>query len=453
MWLNRQEEIRNKGHYKSYEKAFEEGKDIRVTRWMGLILLALILFSFVPWTQNIQAPGIVTTPSPEQRPQELNSIIAGRIEKWYVREGDMVKKGDTILKITEVKENYLDPQLLGRTEEQIKAKEGTVDFYREKVAAIQGQSAALYQARELKLEQLRNKIKQSTLNVESDSMAFEASKTELKIAKDQYKRQEELYKAGLKSLTELEQRKQGLQNAESKNAIAENKFTNTKNELLNARIELNSVDREYSEKISKAASDKFSTLSDITTGEGEIAKLKNQFSNYAIRNAFYFILAPQGGQITKTIRAGIGEVVKEGEMMVKIVPQQFQYAVEMYVKPMDLPLISRNQKVRFQFDGWPSIVFSGWQNISYGTFGGKVVAIDNSISENGKFRILVAEDENEAKWPTALKAGGGAMGMALLKDVPVWFELWRNLNGFPPDFYKAADSKEKIKNNSGGKEK
>jgi multidrug efflux pump subunit AcrA (membrane-fusion protein) len=452
MWLNEDQKIINKSNYQSYNKAFGKDNDMKATRWLSIILFILILFTFLPWTQNIQAPGVVTTRSPEQRPQELNSIIAGRIEKWFVREGDAVKKGDTILKITEVKEGYLDPQLLKRTEEQIKAKEGTIDFYREKVAAIQNQLAALYQAREFKLEQLKNKIKQGKLYIESDSLAWQANKTELNIARDQFKRQQELYKSGLKSLTELEQRRQSLQNAESKAGIAENKYINAKNDLVNAFIELNSIDREYTEKISKASSEKFSTLSEISTGEGEVAKLENQFSNYAIRNAFYYILAPQNGQITKTVKAGIGEVVKEGEHLVKIVPSQFQYAVEMYVKPLDLPLISLNQKVRFQFDGWPAIVFSGWQNASYGTFGGKVVSIDNSISENGKFRILVAEDETDRKWPSALKAGGGAKGMALLTDVPIWYELWRNLNGFPPDFYTAAVKKDEKKKTNTEKE-
>jgi multidrug resistance efflux pump len=274
-------------------------------------------------------------------------------------------------------------------------------------------------------------------------MLLIAAISELKIAKDQLKRQEELYKNGLKSLTELEQRRQSFQNAESKKVVCENKLTNAKNDLLNTRIELNSVEREYSEKIAKITSEKFSTLSEITSGEGEISKLKNQFSNYAIRNGFYFLLAPQDGQITKTIKAGIGEIIKEGEQVAKIVPVNFQYAVEMYVKPVDLPLISLNQKVRFQFDGWPSIFFSGWQNISYGTYGGKVVAIDNSISDNGKFRILVAEDDNDTKWPTALKAGGGAKGVALLTDVPIWYELWRNMNGFPPNFYESSKSETK----------
>lgn len=443
MWMKTDAEspVADKAQYESYRKAFQESSEIRTTRVLLVIIGLLTIFLFLPWTQNIQAPGVITTRSPEQRPQELNSIIAGRIEKWYVKEGDIVKKGDTVLQITEVKENYLDPNLLQRTEEQIKAKEGTIDFYRDKISAIQVQLQSLYQARELKLEQLQNKIKQATLNVQSDSMAFEAAKTELKIATDQFARQKELYDAGLKSLTELEQRKQSLQNAEAKKTIALNKFTNAKNDLLNARIELNQTDREYSEKIAKTQSEKFSTLSEVTTGEGEVAKLKNQFSNYAIRNAFYYITAPQNGQITKTIKAGIGEIVKEGEMLVKIIPQNFDYAVEMYVDPVDLPLIAEEQRVRFQFDGWPSIVFSGWQNISYGTFGGRVVAIDNSISDNGKFRIMVAEDKSDVQWPRALKVGGGARGMALLKDVPVYYELWRRLNGFPPDFYKLTEKK------------
>ncbi len=441
MWLNRTSEIRNKENYQSYSKAFGGEGELKVIIWLVGICVALILVSFLPWTQNIQASGIITTRLPEQRPQQINTIISGRVDKWYVKEGDMVNKGDTLLKLTEVKESYLDPELLKRTEEQLKAKEGTVDFYRQKVTAVQNQLSALYQSRELKLEQIRNKLKQSLLYIENDSMALEAVKIELKIAQDQFNRQKELYQKGLKSLTELEQRKQSLQNSESKHAIAVNKLLNARNELLNTRIELNSMDREYSEKIAKSSSDKFSSLSEISTGEGEIAKLKNQFSNYAIRNAFYFIVAPQDGQVTQTISAGIGEIVKEGETIIKIVPRNFQYAVEMYVKPVDFPLISLNQKVRFQFDGWPSIVFSGWQNVSYGTFGGKVVAIDNSISENGKFRILVAEDTTEVAWPSALKAGGGAIGMALLKDVPIWYELWRKMNGFPPDFYQAVNTK------------
>ena len=100
------------------------------------------------------------------------------------------------------------------------------------------------------------------------------------------------------------------------------------------------------------------------------------------------------------------------------------------------PLIHIGEKVRIQFDGWPAIVFSGWPNVSYGTYGGEVVAIENFISSNGKYRILLAPDKNDNEWPKAIRVGSGAYTMALLNDVPIWFELWRKINGFPPNFFR-----------------
>jgi hypothetical protein len=118
----------------------------------------------------------------------------------------------------------------------------------------------------------------------------------------------------------------------------------------------------------------------------------------------------------------------------------------MYIKPLDYPLINLGQEVRFLFDGWPSIVFSGWPGFSFGTFKGRVVAIDNIISDNGQYRILVAQDAADAKvWPKALRPGSGAQGIALLGNVPLWFELWRQLNGFPPNYYQKEGKSEEPK--------
>jgi len=105
-----------------------------------------------------------------------------------------------------------------------------------------------------------------------------------------------------------------------------------------------------------------------------------------------------------------------------------------------LPLIKIGEKIRIQFDGWPAIIFSGWPNASYGTYGGEVVAIETFISNNGKYRVLVAPDPNDYTWPKDLRVGSGANSLALLEDVPIWFELWRQLNGFPPNYYQPLDT-------------
>jgi adhesin transport system membrane fusion protein len=448
MWLtnNETQHSLEQKRLKSFEKSFGETTDIKLVRQFGFILILLLVFLLLPWTQNIKSGGKVTTLRPEQRPQELNALIAGRIEKWYVKEGDIVKAGDTILRISEIKSEYLDPALIDRTEEQIQSKIDANNLYDNKAEALMHQIAALEQARALKIEQLKNKVKQAQLYIVSDSMAMQAAGNQLNIAKEQFKRQKELYDAGLKSLTELEQRNQALQDANARKTIAENKYYNTKNDLLNAMIELQSTNRDYEEKIAKAEAERFQSLSQVSSGYAEVAKLENQYSNYKIRNGFYLITAPQDGQITKTVKAGIGESVKEGDLLVQITPNNIDIAVEIYVSPNDLPLIHKGEKVRLQFDGFPAIVFTGWPNASYGTFGGIITAVDNNISVGGKFRILVAEDKAEKPWPKNLRLGGGVEGMALLKDVPIWYELWRNINGFPADYYGGKeDDKTKTK--------
>lgn len=414
--------------FKAFDTVYRVGVKSKVRYWLIGVLVALVVVLFLPWTQNIRARGSITTLRQEQRPQQLNSVIAGRIVKWYVREGDIVKKGDTIAQLTEIKDNYLDPQLLDRTQDQINAKQSSIDFYKTKIAATDAQIMALQNTMELKVKQL-------TLKVVSDSMEAVAANNALQIADEQYKRQQVMRDSGLASLVQLETRRQSYQNALAKKMSADVKFINTKTELSQVR-------QEYAEKIFKAQSDRASARSDMENSKAEVAKLNNQYANYSIRNGMYFLLAPQDGQIVQAAKSGINEIIKEGEKIVDIIPLDIDYAVEMYVKPVDLPLLSKGQKVRFLFDGFPAIVFSGWPEASYGIFSGDVVAIESNVSKNGKFRVLIAEDKGYKPWPRALKIGTGASGIALLKDVPIWYELWRNINGFPPDYYVAKDHSE-----------
>jgi multidrug resistance efflux pump len=425
--------------FKSFTRVYRYNKRSRIHIWLTGFLLAALIIVFLPWTQNIRARGTVTTLRQEDRPQEINSIIAGRVARWYVKEGDFVNAGDTILQLAEIKDNYLDPQLLDRTQQQLVAKQQSIEYYKNKAGATGSQITALQEALQLKLAQLQNKLRQINLKIQSDSMDVIAAINDLNIATKQLTRQRALYDSGLVSLTQLEQRNQYYQNAMAKKIGAENKLANTRQEYTITQIEMNSARQEYTEKISKAEGDRMQSLSEIASGQGEIAKLENQYTNYNIRSGMYYITAPQNGQVIKAKKAGIGEVVKESEMLLEIVPDKIQYAVEIYVKPVDLPLVSLGQKVRFLFDGFPAIVFSGWPEASYGTFGGIITAVQSSASSNGKFRVLVTEDKKDKPWPVELKIGTGVQAMALLKNVPIWYELWRNINGFPPDYYKPND--------------
>jgi multidrug resistance efflux pump len=410
------------------------GDQRRIKVLIGMLLMGFITL-FLPWTQNIRSKGYVTALRPDQRPQTVHSILAGRVEAWYVSEGDFVAKGDTILRISEVKDEYFDSLLLPRTQMQVDAKALSARSYGEKVSALQSQIGALKQNNILRLQQAENKLKMAELKVQSDSIELVQAKVNFDIGTHQLKRSENLYDEGLRSLTDLESSKLKFQEVQAKLISSENKLLSSKNELITARLELDAIDNDFKDKLAKAQSEMYTAMSSQFDAEASTIKLENQYSNYERRTGYRHILAPQDGFIAKAIQVGIGETVKEGDEIVNIVPANAELAVEMFVQPVDFPLIKVGNKVRFIFDGWPAIVFSGWPQISNGTFGGVIVAIDQFAGPTNQYRVLVIEDPEEEAWPDQLRMGSGADGIAILNDVPVWYEIWRHLNGFPADYY------------------
>jgi len=422
--------------YMAAQKVFHRRHYRHFNRFLLSFAIIGLIVLFLPWTQNIQGEGFLTTLDPQHRPQTIQSPIPGRIEKWYVREGDFVRAGDTILFMSEVKNEYFDPRLIERTGMQIQAKSMSVTSYQEKVRALQNQIEALRNEQQLKLQQARNKLIQANLKVKSDSIDLEAARTNISIAERQYNRTTQLQEEGLKAVTDVETKKLKLQETQAKLISQENKLLASKNEVINAEVEIGRIQAEYMDKISKAQSDLYTAQSSQFDSEAQVTKLENEYANYERRSEMHYIRAPQNGFINKAMQAGLGETFKEGDELVNIMPSDYDMAVETFVDPIDLPLMHLGEKIRIQFDGWPVIIFSGWPNVSYGTYGGEVVAIETFISPNGKYRILVAPDPLDHPWPEDLRVGSGANTIALLEDVPIWFELWRQLNGFPPNYYQ-----------------
>jgi multidrug resistance efflux pump len=433
--------------YSAYNSIYSVDIESRIKNIFWGLFFVLVFILFVPWTQNINTSGIVTTQFQEQRPQQINSIIPGKIIKWWVKEGDFVQKGDTIVELADTKDDYLDPRLIERTNDQLIAKKQKVDFYDSKITNIKGQIVAIEEGFKLKESAIRNKIQQLERKILIDSAELSAAKIDLEVGTNQYNRAGKMLNDGIISLVDYERRTQSFNKAKAGFQEKQQKFLNTKQDVLIARIELNTLKQDVNDKLFKLKGDIANSNTEKSTVIAEVAKNENELSNYRIRGGQKWLVAPQTGQIIKAKKAGINEIVKEGEMIVEIVPNSFKYAVELFIKPMDLALINKGQDVRLQFDGYPAIVFSGWPNSSYGTFAGKISAIETNRNENGQFRVLIIPDMSVKNWPSNLKIGTGAQGFALLNDVPIWYELWRQLNGFPPDFYTLEVKGKDIKAN------
>ncbi|RYY37081.1 MAG: biotin/lipoyl-binding protein [Sphingobacteriaceae bacterium] len=424
--------------------------NVNKSRMLGRIMLVcLVLFIIIlmlPWRQTIPGRGTVTALRPEDRPQTVQNQIGGRIERWAVREGQEVEKGDTILVISETSQSYFDPELPVRLDEQLEAKKGSETAALQKMEATTAQMKALENGLRFQLAAAENKVEQSENYVKIDSADLVAVQNFYETSKARLQRYEAGYKTGLFSLTDIETRRLKLQEDNAKVIGQQNKLNNSKQALLNARIDLDNIRAKYQESLAKAQSDMSSALSSRASVRGEIAKLRNDISNISIRRGLYIVRAPQAGFVVKTLKAGIGENIKEGESIATLQPKNPQVAAELYVNAMDVPLILDTSDVRLQFEGWPSVQFSGWPSVAVGTFAGKVWAIDRVSSNGGKYRLLIKQTNpvpaKDEPWPVQLRQGSGVYGRIILRSVPLWYEIWRQLNGFPPSLDKEPSSKD-----------
>jgi multidrug efflux pump subunit AcrA (membrane-fusion protein) len=409
------------------------------SRKMGRVLLvigiAFLIILFLPWRQTIEGFGTLTALTPQDRPQNIQNQIAGRIEHWNVREGQLVRKGDTLLMLSEVKDEYFDPNLPQRLREQLAAKQGNVQAYQAKIAATDQQIAALRATLEVQLEAAANKVEQAQNYLNSDRADLVAITTFYETAKARLLRYEEGYKNGLFSLTDIETRRLKLQEDLAKVTSQRNKVNSSIQNLANARIELANLRAKYGQDLAKANSDRSTAVANRETYEGEVAATRNKIANVQVRRDLYIVRAPQTGYIVRALKAGIGETIKEGESIATLQPEAPALAAEIYVRAMDVPLIQRGRTVRLQFEGFPAIQFSGWPSAAVGTFGGEVTVIDVVNSPGGKYRLLVRPTQplpGDKTWPKQLRVGSGVQGWVILDSVPVWYEIWRQLNGFPP---------------------
>ena len=133
------EKIRKESDFtpNSIKSIYRNDKKNKIGYWLLGLFLFLLIVLFLPWTQNISSSGHVTTLYQDQRPQQINTVIPGKIIKWYIKEGDIVKKGDTIVQLADTKDDYLDSNLVERTKDQLTSKEQKLVFYNEIIKAIE----------------------------------------------------------------------------------------------------------------------------------------------------------------------------------------------------------------------------------------------------------------------------------------------------------------------------
>ena len=404
------------------------------------LLVSIVALIFVPWRQTAPGVGTVVALDPQERPQPVRSPSKGVVSyvKEGLREGSFVAKDELVLRLTPFAADgvlQLETQIIAMESKEAAAL-SSLEVAKQAVELQQRSGENLAESLKQDLEATKQKWEQSKNEVTALQAELIDKENQLRIA-------EEVAAKGLVSREELFTKKQQVASAKAKVLKAENGVQELYAALLSKEEEIESKMQEIDIKNRTANQYVLESMQKINTIEKEIIDLRNkrgELDRLEVR-------APRSGRIQEWFGVEGSDTVKEGDQLFVIVPDTDELAVEMSVSGNDMPLIKEGDRVRLQFKGWPAVQFVGWPSVAVGTFGGKVNRVFPTDDGKGNFRVVVVPDNHfprEDGWPDDryLRQGVRANGWVLLRRVPLGYEIWRQLNGFPPVVAEEAPKKD-----------
>jgi len=382
---------------------------------IGFILLVLALL-FLPWRQFIGGTGRVIAFNPLDRRINVEAQVAGRVKHLHVVEGQRVQKGDLII---EIQDN--DPNLIANLKAQREAIESRRDFAKGRVESL--------------IAQITQQELAKGQAIDGAEQRVAAAKIAAETALLNYTRTDSLAAKGLSSTRERE--------------LAILQRDSTTAELKSADAALKRTSNDFDATIASIHAQKGSALGDVASAERDVSVTDVQIN----QNLRQIVEAPREG-IVLQVAATDGTYLRPGSLICVIIPETDSRFVELWLDGNDVPLVHARREVdgkitpgspvRIAFEGWPAVQAIGWPNLAIGTFGGEVIFVDATDDGKGKFRVVVTQVDDkvdrgqgtvEVPWPDKdrwLRQGVRVNGWVMLKQVPLWFEVWRQINGFPP---------------------
>lgn len=410
----------------AYRYVFDSKNYKRIATILTTCFLIFLFFvAIAPWRQTVTGVGQVVAWEPGLREQTVESPISGRLASLYVEEGQAVREGEPLVQLSNNDPAYLERLLLQQTflREQVLNSERRVTLLESAVSSLENEASSAELGIQARLQSLRRRVR-------AQGQVVQRTQAELDTATIQQTRQRELWQQGLASARERELAELSVRQKSHALEIARQTMGSLNHDVEVLEAELQRTVSSYDARLQSAQASLESTRAELAGRRASLVRLRSTIATQRTQT----VLAPTDGMIVRILVRGAGQQVSQGTELIRFAPASDVRAVELQIDGFNAPLISPGRHVRLQFEGWPAIQFSGWPSVAVGTFGGRVAFVDALDNGNGNFRVLIVADESEQEWPDAryLRQGVRTNGWILLEEVTVGFEIWRQLNDFPP---------------------
>jgi adhesin transport system membrane fusion protein len=425
--------------------------DVPFSRWVrrGAIAVWLLfvigpaIALFAPWQQNVPGAGQVAAFAPLDRPQPVQAPVKGRVRTVHVTEGQVIEKGELLLEIIDI-----DPEKLARLQQKLDATRAELVVTQAQAETLQSQIAILESARDFAITGAQARVDVAREKLRSAEQKLLGLRASFAYSEQEVQRLTPLVPEFVEEL-KLLKAKAELQKAEADVNAGTAEVEGERAAQQSAAAELRRIQEDANARVVDARARQQTAGAKVQDLQGKLADLEGDLRAQRAQD----VRAPRAGRVFRLTVNTDGSIVKEGDELLQVVPTTTRPAVELWVRGVDAPLIEPGRKVRLQFEGWPAIQFVGWPSVAVGTFGGQVALVDATDSGQGRFRLMVVPDPDDTDWPSDrwLRQGVRTKGWVLLNEVPLWYELWRQLNGFPPVVALAEPGEASGTSKGGGK--
>lgn len=365
---------------------FEDLADRIRPRTASNVLLWLILgffAAFILWAslvkldRTVHAPGRVI---PSARLQVVSSLEGGIIAQILARPGDVVKKGQTLVRLADTASGA-----------ELGASEATVGSLAAKVARLQAEIAgrdpvypaarSAEEAQQIAVERSLHaarvadllsqsaaadaRIAQANRAVAEAQAAYQSRVSARDSARQQLDLIRPLVQRGIEPQLTLIQLQNSAATSASDAAQAAAAIARAQSQVAEARAALNQVRQTWRAQAG----------TDLATAQGEMAARREAIPALADKVRRAVLTAPVDGRVNRVLVTTVGSSIGPGQPIVEVVPTADLLTVEANVNPKDIAFVRLRQKARINVSAYDSAI--------YGSMDGEVVTIspDATVEE------------------------------------------------------------------------
>ena len=374
---------------------FEEERGFRTARRhmrviVGVVAAALVWAGVMPIRELSLARGQLV-PLSQVRP--VQHLEGGIVDAILVKEGDIVEEHQPLMRINPVQATSELATLRARANNLVLVKErmealvaGRDADFGKVPTALAREHLEVYQRRLAHREEeqrvLRARIDQRLTDVASLEAEVVTGHKLLDIQEQQLAMRRKLVSMGAASKKQVLDVETALEQARSQLQSSQGKLESTRKSLAEARAALAASDAEgrklWSEELVKTSAD--------------LAEVEETIKKHTDRVERLIVRAPARGRVQQVLQRSVGEVVRAGETVARIVPVDDALLAEVRLKPDDIAAIKPGDKAELKV--------TAYDFNKFGKIEGQVADISPTTFEDENkhhyYRVLIRYDEHRA---------------------------------------------------------